>query len=111
MRPLQVTLRMSNLQEIARAHAFARILGSLYTDGTAKCHKNSLEGRLILGHAIDAAQAAKDVELVTRKSVTITPPTEKDSYYAVRLPAWWSVSFPNSHIAGGPSRLVSLCPS
>ena len=79
-RLLQEPLHMLDRQGIARAHALARILGSLYTDGSASTNETSFRGKLCLGHAIDATQAEKDVELVTGTTPTVYPPGETNTY-------------------------------
>ena len=72
---------MSTPHAIARAHAFCRILGSLYTDGTVS---RDFVARLVLGHRIDAMLAAQDVELVTGTAPTIGEPHLDMNYYTVR---------------------------
>ena len=72
---------------VAEAHALARILGSLYTDGTARFDETDkvFSGRLYLGHAIDAEQAANDIELVSGSRPTISPPTDQADYFKVHF--------------------------
>ena len=85
-RSLQVTLRMSDPQGVARAHALARILGSLYTDGSVSYNKvnNSFSGALHLSHCIDVDQAKKDLMLVLGECGKVKEPNPKRNYYKVQ---------------------------
>ena len=71
----QVTLCMMHPQDIARAHAFARILGYFITDGSMVVSKrwDSYSGKLSLGQQIDVDQALTDIQLVcgTRCAVSM----------------------------------------
>ena len=79
-------LHMSNAAGVARAHAFARILGSLYTDGSAheRADRNAYNGSLCVGHRIDADQAVKDLALVLGKNYKVKEPADAHNYYTVR---------------------------
>ena len=78
---------MSNPQHIARAHAFARILGWLYTDGTVSYREDSdtFEASLWLGHRIDVDRAVKDITLVLGRCGEVQNSTETRNCYRVRI--------------------------
>ena len=77
---------MRDPHDVARAHAFARILGFLYTDGSASFSDKShgYRGHLYFGHVIDVNQAVNDFELVTGKRLTYATPPEQHNYHMVR---------------------------
>lgn len=80
------TLQMRRPADVARAHAFARILGSLYMDGSTSHNEenNSYSGSLHLAHRIDADQAVKDLKLVLGETCKVHNPTTQHNCYRVR---------------------------
>ena len=74
---------MRDPQGIARAHALARVLGALYTDGSSSCdaQEKTFHARLNLGHLIDAAQAKQDITLLVGKCGEVQ---KSRNFYKVR---------------------------
>ena len=84
---LQVqTLHMADAEGVARAHALARLLGFLYSDGSLSYidEQNIFSGVLNLGHLIDTEQASKDIVLVTDTCLKVVEPQGTRNTYQVR---------------------------
>ena len=80
---------MTDAQQVARAHAFARVLGYFLTDGSVSLREGKgYNSSLYMGHRIDAAQAVADIQLaIGGEPCGVREPTADCNTFRVYLPA------------------------
>lgn len=88
--PTSTTIRMATAAGVRRAHAFARLLGLLYSNAAELVANNEQDNdqkctiRLLLSNHVDAHQAAKDIALVMGEHCEVQQPTTMCNSYSVR---------------------------
>ncbi|KJE98167.1 DNA-directed RNA polymerase II subunit RPB2 [Capsaspora owczarzaki ATCC 30864] len=84
------TLRMGDAQEVARTHAFARVLGYFFTNLGSMSYSAAndfYDGCLALGHRIDAERAVADVLQATGLKCQVEAPNATSKLFSVWLPS------------------------